>query len=98
MVAKAPNAGWYSGYDSPMKDPFRGRSEVAEQTVESDRAKELRTQRFALVDDERQLRHQIAERVLDGRPVDDLRAERRENREAQEDLAAASALLWARCS
>ena len=67
---------------------------MAEQTAK-DRARELRSQLFELVDDERELRRRLGQRILDGEPVDDLRARRRQLREDQEDLSAAVGQLEA---
>ena len=67
---------------------------MAEQTVKQ-RAKELRSQIYDLVDAEQRLRRQLGQRVLDGKPVDDLRTRRQELRESQEDLSAAVGQLEA---
>ena len=67
---------------------------MAEQPAK-DRAKELRSELFGLVDDERELRRQLGERVLAGKPRADIRARLREVRDTQEDLSAAASLLHA---
>ena len=65
---------------------------MAEQTAK-DRAKELRSQLFELVDEERAIQRQAGERVLAGQPADDLWAKRSELRARQEDLSCAASLL-----
>ena len=60
-----------------------------------DRGEELTREMYALAREERELRRQLGQRVLDGRPADDLRARRREIRESQEDLSAAMGQLAA---
>ncbi len=55
----------------------------------ADRAGQLRRELFRLVRDERAVRREIGQRVLNSQSVDDLRARRSELRERQEDLSAA---------
>ena len=61
----------------------------------ADRGEELTRELYALAREERELRRQLGQRVLDGQPADDLRARRREIRESQEDLSAAMGQLAA---
>ena len=61
----------------------------------TDRGEELRRELFGLAHEERELRRRLGQRILDGRPADDLRARRREIRESQEDLSAAMGQLAA---
>ena len=58
-------------------------------------AEDLRRELYGLARAERELRREIGRRVLDSHPMEDLRIRRRENRERQEDLAAAVGLLEA---
>lgn len=67
---------------------------MAEQTAK-DRAKELRSQLFELVDEERELQREAGQRILDGEPADDLWAKRSALRARQEDLSCAASLLHA---
>ena len=64
------------------------------QTTEGEKASEARAEElwrelFGLVRDERAVRREIGNRVLNAQPVDELRMRRRELRESQEDLSAA---------
>ena len=65
------------------------------ETPNTDRAGELRRELFGLAREEQRLRRQLGQRVLDGKPVDDLRTRRQELRESQEDLSAAVGQLEA---
>ena len=65
------------------------------ETPNTDRAGELRRELFGLAREEQELRRRLGQRVLDGKPVDDLRSRRRELREDQEDLSAAVGQLEA---
>ena len=67
---------------------------MAEQTVKQ-RAKELRSQIYDLVDAERAIQREAGQRVLDGQAADDLWAKRSELRARQEDLSCAASLLYA---
>ena len=58
-----------------------------------DRAKALNSRLYDLVEEEREIGREVGARVLAGQPVSDLRERRREVRETQEDLHAASSLL-----
>ncbi len=69
-----------------------------QQTANADRAGQLRQELFGLVRDERAVRREIGERVLNELPVDELRARRSELRERQEDLSAAVVQLEAATS
>ena len=60
-----------------------------------DRGEELTREMYALAREERELRRQLGQRVLDGQSVDDLRTRRRQLREDQEDLSAAMGQLAA---
>ena len=68
---------------------------VEGETPNTDRAGELRRELFGLAREEQRLRRQLGQRVLDGKPVDDLRTRRQELRESQEDLSAAVGQLEA---
>ena len=67
---------------------------MAEQAPK-DRAKELNSRLYDLVEQEREIGRALGARVLAGEPVTDLRERRREVRETQEDLHAAASLLYA---
>ena len=60
-----------------------------------DRGEELTREMYALAREERELRRQLGQRVLDGQSVDDLRTRSRQLREDQEDLSAAMGQLAA---
>ena len=49
----------------------------------------IRRELFALAREERTLRREVGNRILNGESVDDLRIQRRELRESQEDLSCA---------
>ena len=55
----------------------------------------LRSELYALARQEKELRREVGTRILNGQPVDDLRIQRRELRESQEDLSAAVVQLEA---
>ena len=61
----------------------------------TDRGEELTRELYALAREERELRRRLGQRILDGKPVDDLRIRRRQLREDQEDLSAAVGQLAA---
>ena len=65
---------------------------MAEQTAKQ-QARELRSQIYDLVDEERQIQREAGERVLAGQPADDLWTKRSELRARQEDLSCAASLL-----
>ena len=68
---------------------------MAQQQEPTNRAQDLRRELYGLAHVERDLRREIGARVLAGEPVIDLCALRRENRENQENLAAAVNILEA---
>ena len=55
----------------------------------------LRSELYSLARQEKELRREVGTRILNGQPVDDLRIQRRELRESQEDLSAAVVQLEA---
>ena len=68
---------------------------MAQEQEGTHQAQDLRRELYSLVRTEREIRHEIGERVLAGSPVIDLCALRRANRENQENLAAAVNILEA---
>lgn len=81
------------GVGSIRRTGFRGEKRMAQQSM--DRGEELTRELYALAREERELRRQLGQRILDGQPVDDLRTRRRQLREDQEDLSAAVGQLAA---
>ena len=82
------------GVGTPRRTGFtKGEKRMTQESM--DRGEELSRELYTLAREERELRRQLGQRVLDGEPVDDLRTRRRQLREDQEDLSAAMGQLAA---